>query len=200
MFEILVVVGVLAIVGGVWGYSAHANRRDELAQHLRSIDSFQAAYIHIDPMAMKAIAIDAAGSCVCVAVTTGKEISHRLIPASKIIATELREDGESILVTNRGSQAAGALVGGVLFGGVGAAVGALSGKTTQKSNVRSLMVQVTVNDLATPLYEFEFLSHSVRKGDLQYKNAIQQAREWHARLTAVIRNQDAKEEPVLAEP
>ena len=66
---------------------------------------------------------------------------------------ELKEDGETIISGKSGS----ALVGGALFGGVGAVVGA-SGKRTAKNKCTSSDLTIYINDLNEPVLTFNIFN------------------------------------------
>lgn len=65
---------------------------------------------------------------------------------SDVIDYELLEDGTSIIKGGLGS----AIVGGALFGGVGALVGAAVGGKKQKEIIESMKISITLNDTLRP--------------------------------------------------
>lgn len=69
---------------------------------------------------------------------------------SDIIGVELIEDGNTISKKSTSRTIGGALVGGVLTGGVGAIIGGLSGGSTQKNKVSSLSVKIHLRNLNKP--------------------------------------------------
>src|SRR4029077_10895565 len=75
---------------------------------------------------LSAISIDTERKILCL---TGKkkEVRHRMLRYRDILSAEIIQDSYSVTKTSRTSQAGAALLGGVLFGGVGAVVGALTG-------------------------------------------------------------------------
>lgn len=90
-----------------------------------------------------------------------------------IVDFELLEDGSSI---SRGGLGR-ALVGGALFGGVGAIVGGVTGKKKNKLTCTSLMIKITVNDTARPVEYIKFITSSTYKTGLVYKSAYKNAQE-----------------------
>lgn len=71
----------------------------------------------------------------------------------KILQFELLEDGKTIAEGGLGS----ALAGGLLFGGVGAMVGASVGSKTMRGTCTTLQLKVVMNDLNTPVLYLEFM-------------------------------------------
>lgn len=72
----------------------------------------------------------------------------------EILQFELLEDGETIAEGGLGS----ALAGGLLFGGVGAMVGASVGSKTMRGMCTTLQLKLVMNDLSTPVLYLEFMS------------------------------------------
>jgi|SRR5690625_1820924 len=88
---------------------------------------------------------------------------------SDIVDFELLEDGESIAKGGIGR----ALVGGALFGGTGAVVGAITRKNKEYSN--SIRIKITIDDLSNPVVYLDFINHRVKVTSDHYKNAYEQA-------------------------
>jgi hypothetical protein len=89
-------------------------------------------------------------------------------------------DGISITKTSRTSQIGGALLGGILFGGFGALVGGLTGKTSTSNKVNRIDLRLTVNNTEAPFHEVHFRS-------------MQMARQWHALIEVLIKRADEDE-------
>ena len=90
-----------------------------------------------------------------------------------IVDFELIEDGSSIVSGGVGR----AVVGGMLFGGVGAVVGGVTGKKKAKQTCTSLMVKITVNNTACPVEYIKLISAETAKNGFVYKAAFQNAQE-----------------------
>ncbi|MBW8350731.1 SHOCT domain-containing protein [Bacillus sp. IITD106] len=103
----------------------------------------------------------------------GKRNKSTVYNYSDIIDFELLEDGESIASGGLGR----ALVGGALFGGAGAVVGAVTGKKKTKGVCSSLRLKITVNDMNNPAVYINFLETNTKKDGFVYKTMVQQAQE-----------------------
>lgn len=90
---------------------------------------------------------------------------------SDVVTMELIEDGRTL---NQGGLGR-ALVGGVLFGGAGAVVGAVTRKS--KDVCKNLQVKITVNDMSKPAIFITFINNKTKKDSAAYKVAYQQAQE-----------------------
>lgn len=88
---------------------------------------------------------------------------------SALVDFELLEDGESVAKSGIGR----ALVGGALFGGAGAVVGAVTRKNKDYCN--SLRIKITIDNLSDPVIFLDFINHSVKVTSDEYKNAYEQA-------------------------
>lgn len=90
-----------------------------------------------------------------------------------IMDYELIEDGNSITKGGLGR----AVAGGVLFGGVGAIVGGVTGgkKTTQTCS--KLQIKIVINDIDSPILYIDLITVETKKDNPVYKNAIDAAQE-----------------------
>lgn len=113
---------------------------------------------------------------------------------SDILDYELLEDGESIASGGLGR----ALVGGVLFGGVGAIVGGVTGNKKSKSICNSLRIKITTNDINNPVVYADFLNTSTKKDSIIYKTWFDLAQKCLSTLQVITNGnqEEVKEKPV----
>lgn len=90
-----------------------------------------------------------------------------------IVDFELMEDGESVASGGLGR----ALAGGVLFGGVGAIVGGVTGKRRSNEFCSSLKLKVTINDVTNPVIYVNFIESKTKKNGFTYKTIAEAAQE-----------------------
>lgn len=123
----------------------------------------------------------------------GSEFLDRVISYKNIVSAEILCSGDTVTRVNRGSQALGAIAGGVLAGGVGVAIGALSGssRTQRKSDVN---LQIVVDQGKTSRIMIPFVSGKVKEGTLEFNTAMEQARDWLAVLSSFIRRVESENE------
>lgn len=124
---------------------------------------------------------------------TGGAPAEGVYSFAQIASVELNVDGATITSTNRGSQAVGAAVGALAFGGVGAVVGGLSGSSRSTGTVRRISLKVIVDDAQHPFFDVTFFqSADQKKGDaptgIVVKQARQIAEQFHALLVGAIRS------------
>lgn len=75
-----------------------------------------------------------------------------------LISTEIVIDGKTITKTNKDEALGGALAGGILFGGVGAVVGAIAGNETSETekDIEKIDLVLNVNDTKNPIINLNF--------------------------------------------
>jgi uncharacterized membrane protein len=120
---------------------------------------------------------------------------YRVYNYRDILSTELLIDGDEVIKTSRTSQIGGALIGGVLAGGVGAIIGGLSAEQTKESKVSRVDVLVVVNDTRNPTFVLNFFNKD--DTDLGFahdkdwiKSEIGQAEELQRLISVLIRQAD----------
>ena len=88
---------------------------------------------------------------------------------SEIIDYELTEDGDTISKGGLGS----AVAGGILFGGVGAVVGGITGGKKTKTVIKSMQIRLSLNNKYNNSITFDFIPAGVecKKDSIIYKGA-----------------------------
>ncbi|GAA0857771.1 hypothetical protein GCM10008916_12830 [Clostridium nitritogenes] len=92
-----------------------------------------------------------------------------------ILDFELIEDG-NVLVTKGGLGRA--IAGGLLFGGVGAIVGGVTGKRKSNETIQRLLVRLTIANCFSPIHEdIIFISTKINKNSKTYSKELQNAKD-----------------------
>ncbi|HDR1457428.1 TPA: hypothetical protein QB389_001939, partial [Pasteurella multocida] len=114
------------------------------------------------------------------------EESFKYLKAEDILKVELFEGGNSVTSSSR--SLTGALVGGALFGGVGAIVGGLGGSTKSSATVNKIEIRLIINDKTNPTYDIDFLSGEINKDEQKstYENISKEARAWYGYFEVMI--------------
>lgn len=107
-----------------------------------------------------------------------------------IISYELLEDGESITKGGLGR----AVAGGLLFGGVGAVVGGVTGGKKSKAVCNNLSIKITVNNIKNPAVYINFITTSTKKDSFIYKNLYKSAQECLSLLQLICNNKEETKE------
>ena len=134
------------------------------------------------------LAVDEQRKKVCLIDNSQKQF--RTISYKDLLSSEVFEDGATITKTMRGSQIAGALIGNIAFGGVGAIIGGLSGKTKSTGTVSKIDLRLTINDTKQPIFDITFLNKETEKDKPIYQQALQTARQCHGLVEVLIKRAD----------
>ncbi|WJE15278.1 SHOCT domain-containing protein [Halobacillus sp. ACCC02827] len=197
MWTFIGIVGVIIMVIGVYGYITNGGEDWEKKVDGKVELAFQSQ--DITPTQL----FKTRGNYI-IAVDENKEKICFLVPSKVVIRdvsdfkifnmnyqdlmeVEVKVDGETVTKTSRSSQLAGVAIGGLLAGGAGAVIGGLSGKTTSSEKVRSIQLNIVINNTENPFHSFEFLKVTeAKKQDIQYKAALDMAMHWQSLLKVII--------------
>ena len=114
------------------------------------------------------------------------EPSHyTLFNYDQLVDFELIEDGSSVANGGLGS----AVVGGLLFGEMGAIVGAAAGRRKIKPMCESLCIKLTVKDFTYPTFYINLITDKIKKSSFKYKSIMKRAQEVLSQLQLVVNSQ-----------
>lgn len=123
---------------------------------------------------------------------TGKVKDLKIHNYSDLLDYELLEDGNSVSKGGVGR----AIVGGALFGGVGAIVGGSTGHK-QKSTCSKLQIKITMNSIEAPTIYINFIETETKKDGLIYKQFYPQAQEILSILNVICQSIKPELEPIV---
>lgn len=104
------------------------------------------------------------------------------IPYDNIIGYELLEDGGSIIKGGLGR----AVAGGLLFGGVGAVVGGVTGKKTGKPTCTNLQVKIVLTNSSEPAHYLTLINTETKKDSFIYKQYYKDAQDICSKLEGIM--------------
>lgn len=110
----------------------------------------------------------------------------RLIRYGDIIESEIIAGGATITKTSRTSQLAGAAVGGLLLGGIGAVIGGVSGTKVTSQDVKDVWLKLLINDTSNPVHLIDFIEGAGVDRTVP-KIALQEAQKWHDLVSVIIK-------------
>lgn len=102
---------------------------------------------------------------------------------SDIVDVELVIDHQQYSSSNRLGRA---VVGGVLFGGIGAIVGGLSGSSHTRDEFEDIDIIIKLNDVLNPTYTFAINRLKYKSNDFDGKEVLQNAKEIYETILRVI--------------
>ena len=116
---------------------------------------------------------------------TGKLVDYKIVEAGGIIGVELTEDGKGLFSSSVNTNTLGmAAIGGLLFGGAGAVVGAISGSNA-KSEITEIGLRIAL-DIKTPYVRLNFISGVVGKGSNEHRQLLKVAQRWYGIVNIIF--------------
>ncbi|TIX46100.1 MAG: hypothetical protein E5W81_00545 [Mesorhizobium sp.] len=193
-FMIIFVVGgtfLVLAMSFAWGNAVIA----ELDAKLRRIPDFTPMISYKSPTEQNGIALDLGREKIAIIPNRLTQRQHALeplvYPFSDLIAVEVVRDGLSVVKTKRGSQLAGAAIGGVLLGPAGIIVGGLSGAKRQENKIEKLSLKLYTNHLVLPVQELVFCDlPRVGIDPKRAEHVIGELDQWYGRLRAIVERQN----------
>ena len=181
MSTIVIVVLVILVVLGVVMFTATKQGLEQgqkFSESLNNIPDFTPGktLVKMNGGKLKGISIDSSTKKICFI----NDKTFLVKPFQDVIETQLNIDGSTVTKTSRGSQALGVAVGGILGGVAGAMVGGLSGSKESIEKIKSVTLQILVNDLNNPVHEITLSEHTA------IQTALDEANQWNSTLKVLI--------------
>ncbi len=198
-FWLIVIVGAffsIAISSVPYTKPENNMQKKNLRLKLRVMDNFDATQKVESWGSTHTIAIDEKRKKIsfCSTGETWKTTKCMIYNYRDILEVEILEDGRSIIKTSRSSQLGGALVGGMLFGELGAVVGGLSGSKYETGETRTIILKILVNDMKSPMQTLYLYDNIIGAGidvnSKTHKEVIMEARKWHSLISVLIHQAD----------
>jgi hypothetical protein len=111
---------------------------------------------------------------------------------SDILECSIIEDGETVTKTSSSSLIGRAMAGGVLFGGIGAVVGGLTGEKIANEKIYKATLSIVFDDLDYPIREVNFLNSNMlvdRNSEL-YRIVFDELNRWHKTISVIIKRNE----------
>ena len=109
-----------------------------------------------------------------------------------IVSVDVVEDGNSAISGNVGST----IIGGILFGGIGAIAGAAKGKKIKKI-CKTLEIEMRFDSLNEPVRQLVYIDKTTKTDSFIYEKAMQNLKEVYDILNyVVIQNKKCSEHPL----
>lgn len=189
---VFIIIAIGVIIGIAQIAATNAKKKD-MESRLNALSDFSPTQQIMGCDGNSGLAVDEPRKKLCLISNGAVGVSERIITYKDILSVELFEDGTSITKTVRSSQIGGAIVGGLVLGGVGAIIGGLSGKSETSGKIKRVDLRLIVNDTQSPLHDVAFMNIESKKDGIIYTQAIAQARRWHGIIEVLIKRADTEE-------
>jgi hypothetical protein len=182
---IWVAIAALLMLLGIILKRSHKKDIESMNNILSNLDNFNTTEYVVDFTNTRALALDKNSNSICLIDTKCllQKTVTRYFNYKDLISSEIIKHGETVSKTSRSSQIAGAIAGGLVFGGVGAVIGGLSGKRKTSTKMYAVSLRIIVNDKENPLFALLL--------NKNYPEAVK----WHKILTKLIKKADREEVP-----
>lgn len=121
-----------------------------------------------------------------------EDFSPSIYNFSDILECSIKEDGDTVINTVSKSLIGRAMAGGVLFGGIGAVIGGLSGERIVSEKIYRATLSLTFDDIDYPIREVDFLNSNMlvdRNSDL-YRKIYDDLNKWHKTISVIIKRNE----------
>lgn len=166
--------------------------KNEIDKLLQNITDFSVTDSHITENNMAFIAVDEKRRKFLIGGTeidTGN-INHKIISIKDILGVEITENGKGLLSTSANKNTLGmAAVGGLLFGGAGAIVGAISGSNT-KTKITEISLRIAIDNIKTPYVGINFLCEVAGKGSNEHQQVLTSAEKWYGIVSVLLEREN----------
>ena len=120
---------------------------------------------------------------------------YTLFSYDQLVDFEVLEDGTSVASGGLGR----AVVGGVLFGGVGAVVGGVTGRKKSKEICKQLKIKLTVKDYFEPAFYINVISTETKKKGLIWQKTMKEVENTLAQLQLITNSLEQPDTPAEVE-
>jgi hypothetical protein len=183
---LIVIIAIAVIIIVKFAFGAMVEKKTEkLKGHIGSLENFSADYSIIDCHGENALALDKSGKLLFVEAPGHEDPSDSIVNFENVIAVEILNDNQ--VVTKNSLE--GAVVGGVLAGGIGALIGSQSSKSNIKK-ISSITIKINTNSIDRPFFKLDlFFSVKADGEDIfveSVQDALSRAEKWEGMLKAVL--------------
>ena len=120
------------------------------------------------------------------------------IPFPKVLEVKLIEDDQVVTSVNRAGQVGGALVGGMLAGGVGAIIGGLGASQRSDKEVKKINLEIVIDNITSPILNVSFMNEDlpIKNYEPKYKTKYEVANKWYRSFTVILKRNELNQNNV----
>jgi uncharacterized membrane protein len=112
----------------------------------------------------------------------------KIVSIDDVVGVSVTENGKGVFGSDLSTTLGGAAIGGLVFGGFGAIVGAMSGQKAKK--VLEVSLVLAIDDLSVPFLSLNFLHMPVNYGSENHSKALSEAKKWLGMVNILISRRD----------
>ncbi|MEK4532096.1 SHOCT domain-containing protein [Solibacillus sp. FSL K6-1554] len=191
LLAIIVIIGIIFTVFDINQKDKikreHGKKEIKINKLIWELNDFVVSQKLVTPHLEKAICIDETNKKI--GIIDSASDKKYIFEYRDILESEIIEDGNTVSNTSRTSQIGGAIIGGVLAGGVGAIIGGLSGESTSQQEIKRVDLKIVVDNTTNPVHIINFLFEpiGIKKSSYKYKEASKEITHWHSLISVIIR-------------
>jgi hypothetical protein len=162
-------------------------KQQAITEALVNLKGFTVSKSYVAPYS--AIAVDNSGEKIC--LIKGSPFDDALVvqvlPFGAVIESHITFDGHSVTKSSRSSILDGALVGSLIAGDAGMIVGGLSASSSTQEMIRTIGLQVTVDDITNPVHSVCFFHFDKGMPKKALNGFISEAATWQSIMMVAMR-------------
>lgn len=114
----------------------------------------------------------------------GQQLPSRTFVIDQILGISVTENGKNVFGSDAGNTLGMAAVGGLMFGGAGAIVGAMAGQNAK--SITDISVTLSLDDLSTPFVSLNLVTAPIPRGSEQHTSLAAEAKKWAGMLDILL--------------
>lgn len=115
-----------------------------------------------------------------------------------ILECSIELDNQTIIQSSKSSAIGNAVVGGALFGSIGAVVGGINSEKIANEKIYKATLSIMLNDIDSPSHEINFLNSNmlIDRNSESYKTIYNELSRWHKTLSVIIKRNELNSESI----
>jgi hypothetical protein len=117
-------------------------------------------------------------------------LSAKIINIDRVLNVQVAVNGKGVMGSDLSNTLGIAAVGGLLFGGAGAIVGAIAGQNAKTKTISEVSLVLAIDDLSTPFISLNFITAVTNIGSEEHTTALSEAQKWLGMINIMLARRD----------